>query len=83
MTTKSEISIWVFTGRTESGDDVGPYLFDFEPTTEELQELLMDELPGEFEGEPDDWVDPDFGYVSVWSLDPIIPITRETLKEEE
>jgi hypothetical protein len=30
--------IWIVTGRSESGDDYGPEVFDHEPTPEELSE---------------------------------------------
>ena len=31
-------NIWIVTGRSESGDDYGPEVFDHEPTDEELFE---------------------------------------------
>lgn len=31
--------VWVVTGQTESGDDIGPFVFDTKPTESELREL--------------------------------------------
>jgi len=64
--------IWIFTGTTESGDDVGPYAFTSEPTTAELQQILMAEWPSEFEMDKEDWIDDDFGYISSSSLEKVL-----------
>lgn len=61
--------IWVFTGATESGDEVGPYAFDYEPTKKELQGILMADWSSEFDMPRSDWIDPHFGYISSHSLD--------------
>lgn len=63
------MKVWVFTGTTESGDEVGPYVFDYCPSTKELQAILMKDCPSEFEGDPPNWVDEDFGYISSNSLE--------------
>jgi len=69
--------VWVLTGQTESGDSVGPYVFDYKPTNVELVSLLKEDMPQEFEGDPeDDWVDPEFGYISSWYLAPEIVRSR-------
>ena len=34
------MKIWTVIGRTESGDGVGPYVFDTEPSTEEIETIL-------------------------------------------
>lgn len=43
--------IWVLTASSESGDDYGPWLFDFKPTDRELEMFLREEAPGEWEDE--------------------------------
>jgi hypothetical protein len=58
-------TVWVAFGGTESGDDVGPYVFDHEPTKAELQALLMEHWPSEFEMDEEDWIDPDFGDIHI------------------
>lgn len=59
------MKVWVMHGRTESGDDVGPYVFSFEPTKDQQVELLKRDWPAEFEGDPEyDWIDGDFGYIT-------------------
>ncbi len=37
------MKVWVMHGSTESGDDVGPYVFGYEPTTEEQIAILAQE----------------------------------------
>lgn len=44
-------TVWVATGTTESGDDWGPYVFDYEPTLEEVTAVLKEDMPYEFEDE--------------------------------
>jgi hypothetical protein len=43
------MQVWVTTGRTESGDDIGPYAWGFEPTKEEVECRLREDWPEEFE----------------------------------
>ena len=33
-------SVWVLIGRTESGDDIGPDVFDYKPNSEQINEVL-------------------------------------------
>lgn len=70
------MKVWVFTGTTESGDDVGPYIFDYYPSTAELQAILMQDWPSEFEMDREEWIDCDFGYISSNSLDTAELITK-------
>ena len=39
--------------RSESGDDYGPYIFDYKPTDEELLEFLREEIGGPDVEDPD------------------------------
>lgn len=51
MTDRSK-NVWVAYGTTESGDDWGPYVwFKYEPTREEIEKVLREDWPGEFEDE--------------------------------
>lgn len=40
--------VWVITGRTESGDDIGPYVLDYEPTRLEMHEIVRADMPEEY-----------------------------------
>ena len=42
-------SIWVLTGRTESGDDIGPYAWPIEPTTDMIDAVFERDIPEEVE----------------------------------
>ncbi|QIV65938.1 hypothetical protein Cp1R7AA1_169 [Mesorhizobium phage Cp1R7A-A1] len=43
------MQVWVTTGSTESGDDIGPYVWAFEPTGAEVESRLRAALPEEYE----------------------------------
>lgn len=43
------MKVWVLTGQTESGDDVGPYVWDYEPSLEECLVRLKRDWPEEYE----------------------------------
>jgi hypothetical protein len=47
------MKIWSVTGHSESGDDYGPWLFNKKPTDEQLEAILKEDCPGEFEEEED------------------------------
>ena len=40
--------VWVCSGRTESGDDVGPYIWAREPSQEEVDAILSRDMPDDF-----------------------------------
>ena len=42
-------SVWVVTGKSESGDDYGPWVFKTKPSQKRLKKLLREEAPGEWE----------------------------------
>lgn len=42
------MKLWVTTGRTESGDDVGPYVWGHKPTAKEVKAILRADWPEEF-----------------------------------
>jgi hypothetical protein len=44
-------SIFVLTGRTESGDDIGPYAWATNPTEEQIMTVFMRDMPEEVEAE--------------------------------
>jgi hypothetical protein len=46
--------VWVLVGRTESGDDVGPYVWANEPSHFEILDVLRQDWPDEFEAFGDD-----------------------------
>lgn len=48
------MKVWVLTGETESGDDVGPYAWAHEPTREEALAKLKADWPEEYEAFGDD-----------------------------
>lgn len=35
--------VYVMVGMTESGDDVGPYVFDFEPSEADLMSVVVED----------------------------------------
>lgn len=43
------MKVWVVTGRTESGDAVGPYVWGYNPSKEEIENLLKEYWPDEYE----------------------------------
>ena len=43
------MQIWVTTGTTESGDAIGPYVWAFEPTRDEVERRLRADYPEEYE----------------------------------
>ncbi|MGV1762822.1 hypothetical protein [Rhizobium rhizogenes] len=43
------MKVWVLVGRTESGDNVGPYVWDRQPSDTEIVEVLRADWPEEFE----------------------------------
>lgn len=43
------MKVWVLTGRTESGDDIGPYVWGKEPTQAEIDAVFMRDIPDEVE----------------------------------
>lgn len=54
-TTKSEPTVCVITGHSESGDDYGPWVFDKKPSDKFLKSFLKEVAPGEFfDGMDDD-----------------------------
>ncbi|TCR92612.1 hypothetical protein [Rhizobium sp. BK376] len=46
--------VWVAVGRTESGDDVGPYVWSYEPDEAEILRVMEADWPEEFEAFGDD-----------------------------
>ena len=65
---KEMTKVWVFIGLTESGDEVGPYVFSTEPSIWQLQEILKRDWPSEFDIDEEDWIDPHFGYIGMHRL---------------
>lgn len=53
MATKKKGIRWVsvFTAKSESGDEYGPWVFHRTPTDKQLVEFLKKECPGEFDVE--------------------------------
>ncbi|RUW57127.1 hypothetical protein [Mesorhizobium sp. M8A.F.Ca.ET.021.01.1.1] len=41
--------VWVTTGCTESGDAIGPYVWAFKPTDEQVERRLRTDYPEEYE----------------------------------
>lgn len=55
--------LWAFLGVTESGDDVGPFVFYHEKTADEMRRWLYTNHSYLFDGcEPDDF----YGWVTSW-----------------
>lgn len=47
-------AVWVVRIKSESGDDYGAVVFDFEPTDEQLRIFCLETYPGDFDpDEPD------------------------------
>jgi hypothetical protein len=44
-------TIFVLTGRTESGDDIGPYAWPTKPTEDQILKVFMRDIPEEVEAE--------------------------------
>ncbi len=42
---------WCITGHSESGDDYGPWLFNKKPTDEQMEAILREDCPGEWDDE--------------------------------
>lgn len=42
------MNVWVISGRTESGDDIGPYVLDYKPTELEIHEIVKADMPEEY-----------------------------------
>jgi hypothetical protein len=42
------MQVWVTTGRTESGDSIGPYVWAFKPTDEQVERRLREDYPEEY-----------------------------------
>lgn len=57
------MKVYVGIGQTESGDDVGPYVWKNKPSKEDQLGLLLIEWPGEFED-----TDEEFGWISRWNV---------------
>lgn len=43
------MNLWVTYGRTESGDDLTPLVWDYEPTSEQVDAVYRAQLPDEYE----------------------------------
>lgn len=46
-------SVWVIFMKSESGDNYGPYVFDKEPTDDQLKDFLKEHCPGDFDDDED------------------------------
>ena len=57
MKVDTKMKVYVVVGRTESGDEVGPYVFAFKPDTEELTKVIRADHECEFEGWETDELD--------------------------
>jgi hypothetical protein len=44
-------TIFVLTGQTDSGDDIGPYAWSTEPTDEQVMVVFVRDIPEEVEAE--------------------------------
>lgn len=47
-------TVVVITGKSESGDDYGPWVFDKKPSDKFLKKFLAEVAPGEYPGIDDD-----------------------------
>ena len=43
------MKVWVCTGRTESGDDIGPHVFNKKPNAKQREAFLRETYQGEWE----------------------------------
>lgn len=41
--------LWATTGQTESADDIGVYIWEYLPTSDEVEEMLRKKFPWEYE----------------------------------
>jgi hypothetical protein len=48
-------TIFVLTGQTDSGDDIGPYAWSTEPTEEQVLAVFVRDIPEEVEAGCCDW----------------------------
>ncbi|CAH0343733.1 hypothetical protein [Rhizobium sp. CECT 9324] len=70
------MKVWILTGRTESGDDVGPFVFSHNPTDDEQLEVLKKTYPSDFEMSEEELEEYPFGYISKTSVEECEVITR-------
>ena len=45
------MEVWVLTGHTESGDPIGPYVFNRRPNDQEAYDTVAEDFPLEVEAE--------------------------------
>ncbi len=43
------MALYILTGRTESGDDIGPYVWERKPTREDINRVFLRDIPDEVE----------------------------------
>lgn len=43
------MKVWVVTGRSESGDDYGPWVYSSKPSEKFLKQMLKENFPDEFD----------------------------------
>ena len=63
------MKVWILTGRTESGDDVGPFVFGHKPTDDEQLAILKKTYPAEFSMTEEELEDEPWGYITKTSVE--------------